>query len=70
MKMRKVEGIDVPAGGKAVLEPGGDHLMLFDLKAGLAPGDTFPLTLVFERAGSVTVEMRVAPLVETAPKRR
>ena len=70
MKMRKVEGIDVPAGGEAALEPGGDHLMLFDLKAGLTPGDTFPLTLVFEKAGSVTVEMRVVPLAETAPKRK
>ena len=70
MKMRKVEGIDVPAGGEAVLEPGADHLMLFDLRAGLAPGDTFPLTLVFEKAGSVTAKMRVAPLAETAPKRK
>ncbi len=69
MMMRRVEGLDVPADGEAVLEPGGDHLMLFGLKAGLAPGDSFPLTLLFEKAGQVTVEMRVAPLSETMPKR-
>ena len=70
MKMRRVEAIDIPAGGEAALEPGGDHLMLFGLKAGLAPGDSFPLTLLFEKAGPVTVEMRVAPLAETMPKRK
>lgn len=68
--MRKVDGIKVPAGGEAALEPGGDHLMLFGLKPGLKPGDTFPLTLIFEKAGRVTVEMRVAPLAETLPKRK
>ncbi len=70
MMMRKVEGIDVPAGGAAALEPGGDHLMLFGLKAGLKTGDRFPLTLLFEKAGRIDVEMRVAPLAETAPKRK
>ena len=70
MKMRRVEAIDIPAGGEAALEPGGDHLMLFGLKAGLAPGDSFPLTLLFEKAGPVTVEMRVAPLSETMLKRK
>ncbi len=70
MMMRKVEGIDLPAGGEAVLKPGGDHLMLFGLKAGLKTGDSFPLTLLFEKAGRVDIEMRVAPLAETMPKRR
>lgn len=70
MAMRKVEAIDVPAGGEAALEPGGDHLMLFGLKGGLKTGDRFLLTLVFEKAGAVTVEVRVAPLAETMPKRK
>ena len=70
MKMRRVEAIDIPAGGEAALGPGGDHLMLFGLKAGLAPGDSVPLTLLFEKAGPVTVEMRIAPLAETMPKRK
>lgn len=68
--MRKVDAIEVPAGGEAALEPGGSHLMLFGLKPGLKAGDIFPLTLVFEKAGRITVEMRVAPLAETMPKRK
>ncbi len=70
MMMRRVEAIDVPAGGEAALEPGGDHLMLFGLEAGLKTGGSFPLTLLFEKAGAVTVEVRVAPLAETMPKRK
>ena len=70
MMMRRVEAIDIPAGGEAALEPGGDHLMLFGLKPGLKTGGSFPLTLLFEKAGRVTVEMRVAPLAETMPKRK
>ena len=68
MTMRKVEAIDLPAGSETALEPGGDHLMLFGLKAGLKTGGSFPLTLVFKKAAPVTVEVRVAPLAETMPK--
>ena len=70
MTMRRVEAIDIPAGGEAALEPGGDHLMLFGLEPGLKTGGSFPLTLLFETAGAVTVEVRVAPLAETMPKRK
>lgn len=70
MSMRRMEAIDIPAGGVAALEPGGDHLMLFGLEPGLETGASFPLTLLFEKAGAVTVEVRVAPLAETMPKRK
>jgi copper(I)-binding protein len=59
MRMREVETIDVPAGGKAELKPGGFHVMLIDLKAPLVAGQTAPLTLTFERAGSITVELAI-----------
>ena len=68
--MREVDGIEVPVGVEAALKPGGSHLMLFGLKPGLKAGDIFPLTLVFEKAGRITVEMRVAPLAETVPKHK
>jgi copper(I)-binding protein len=59
MKMRPVDGIPIDPSGKAVLKPGGMHLMLLDLKAPLKLGDTFPVTLVFDRAGKVTVTVKV-----------
>ena len=60
MKMRPVEGgIPVPAGGEAVLEPGGHHVMLMGLNGPLFEGETIQLDLTFEKAGGVTIDVEV-----------
>lgn len=55
MKMRAVEAVDLPAGRRVALEPGGFHIMLMGLKKPLEETRTFPVTLTFEKAGNVTV---------------
>lgn len=55
-KMRPVPAWVLPANGQVKAEPGGLHLMLLDLKQPLKVGDRIPVTLKFERAGSVNVE--------------
>ena len=62
MKMRPIEAVEIPAGKMAALKPGGDHVMLMGLKAPLKQGDAFPLTLVFEHAGYVTVTVEIGPV--------
>jgi periplasmic copper chaperone A len=58
--MHTVDGIEVTPGGAAtVLRPGGAHIMLESLKRPLRAGSTFPLTLIFQRAGKLQVEVRV-----------
>lgn len=59
MKMRQVTAIDLPNGQTVELKPGGHHLMLMGLKAPLKPGDKFPLTLRFEKAGEIVVTVSV-----------
>ena len=59
MRMRHVEAIEVAPGTPTVLEPGGLHVMLMGLQGPLVEGETFPLTLMFETAGEVTVEVMV-----------
>lgn len=59
MRMRPVEAIPVPAGGSVRLEPGGLHLMFIGLSQELREGARVPVTLVFERAGPVTLEFVV-----------
>lgn len=59
MRMRAVAGLDVKPGDRLVLKPGGYHVMLADLKRPLQAGDTFPLTLGFEKAGSIEVSVVV-----------
>lgn len=61
-RMVEVETIDLDAGETLTLEPGGLHIMLFGLSEPLAPGDSLPLTLHFEQAGSLEVEADVRPL--------
>jgi copper(I)-binding protein len=59
MRMRAVAGVDVKPGDRLVLQPGGYHVMLADLKRPLQAGDHFPLTLGFEKAGSIEVNVEV-----------
>ncbi len=59
MRMRPVEGIDLPPGGEAELRPGGLHVMLLGLTRSLMPGDTITLTLRFQRSGEVVVRVPV-----------
>ncbi len=60
MRMRELDhGLDIPAGGTVTLAPGGLHVMLMGLKAPLKLGTKVPLTLVFEKAGSIDVELDV-----------
>jgi len=57
----------VPAGQTVTLAPNGPHIMLVGLKKPLELAQTFPLTLTFEKAGSVTVEVTVEPAGAMAP---
>lgn len=59
MRMRQVPAIDIPAGQSVTLQPGSFHVMLLDLKEPLKQETSFPLTLTFAKAGSVTVTVDV-----------
>mgnify|MGYP001819916919 CR=1 FL=1 len=60
MRMRQIPQISLPPNTTVFLEPGGLHVMLFDLKAPLSPGDEVPITLTFSDGSSkaVTAEVR------------
>lgn len=60
MRMRELDkGLEIPAGATVELKPGGYHLMLIGLKEPLKEGAKMPLTLVFEKAGKIDVELSV-----------
>ncbi|MDP9942077.1 copper(I)-binding protein [Pseudomonas sp. 3400] len=59
MKMQQVQDVAIPAGGEVKFEPMGYHVMLFDLKQQAKDGERFPLTLTFEKAGKVEVDVAV-----------
>ena len=51
MGMALAESFDIPAKGKRVFEPGGDHLMLMNLTEVPKAGSTVPLVLTTESGG-------------------
>lgn len=59
-KMAPVAG-GIAVAGKSVvkLEPRGKHIMLFGVKQKLEEGNSFPLTLKFEKAGDVAVVVKI-----------
>ena len=65
--MRPLDDAAIPAGGGLAMAPGGAHLMLTGLSAPLKQGENFPMTLTFQNAGAVTVEIEIAPLGAAGP---
>jgi copper(I)-binding protein len=60
MRMRELDkGLEIPPGATIELKPGGNHIMFMELKAPFAKDTRIPVTLVFEKAGSVDVELAV-----------
>ncbi|MXU66572.1 copper chaperone PCu(A)C [Oceanomicrobium pacificus] len=53
------DGIEIPAGGAVLLQRGGNHVMFMGLTKPLPDGETVTVTLVFEKAGELTVEIPV-----------
>jgi copper(I)-binding protein len=58
-KMRAVRALPVEPGKAVTLSPNGYHIMLQGLKQPLHQGDSFPITLSFEKAGPVTATVAV-----------
>jgi len=67
MKMRQVQAIDVPAGGRFELKPGGTHLMFVNIARQIKQGETIPVTLTFEKAGEVKADYAVGGLGAMGP---
>lgn len=59
MKMSHVMALKVPAGKTVELKPSGLHVMLMGLKAPLKATTSFKLTLTFEKAGKITIDVPV-----------
>lgn len=70
MTMRAVPSLEIGPGMRLELGPGAYHLMLIDLKQPLKSGERFPLTLTFERLGTVTLSVSVEAVGATPAERK
>lgn len=67
MRMRRVGALEVRPGEPSIMRPGGLHIMLKGLRGPLRRGGSFDLTLTFERAGAVTVQVEVLGIGAMGP---
>ena len=59
MQMRPVKELEIPAGKRVELRPGGYHIMFMGLNHQLKAGDAVKGSLTFEKAGTMPVEFKV-----------
>ena len=59
MTMRTLPFVDVAAGSRVTLAPGGLHLMLEGLRRPLRAGESVPVSLSFAKAGRVSARLAV-----------
>ena len=69
MRMREQDGgLEIAPGATVTLAPGHLHLMMMGLKGPLKQGEKVPVTLVFEKAGPIDVELAVMAMGASAPQ--
>jgi periplasmic copper chaperone A len=64
-RMQALPGLDLPPGASAELTPNGKHVMLTGLKAPLKKGESIKLTLIFEKAGKIDIDVPVGDVAAT-----
>ncbi|MDQ0327508.1 copper(I)-binding protein [Rhodopseudomonas julia] len=68
MRMRAMsEGLEIRPGESVTLEPGGNHVMFMGLETTLTAGKAVPVTLTFEHAGKVELDLPTAAIGATHP---
>lgn len=65
--MEHIDAIDVPPKAEVKLAPSGTHVMLTDLKAPLKKGEELHLTLTFDKAGKIALDVPIGSVTATAP---
>lgn len=60
MRMRPLaDGLEIPAGERVTLQPGGYHVMLMDLQQDLIAGEMLTLTLSFESGKEIEIQAEI-----------
>jgi periplasmic copper chaperone A len=65
--MKRLDGLDVPAGKDVAFAPNANHVMLFGLSPQVKAGGTLPLSVRFEKGQPLTVDAKVVGAGDAAP---
>ena len=64
MRMRRVENVAVPAQGHQHFQPGGYHVMLYDLHRRPQTGESVPLLFIFDDGSQLSVDAVAASVFD------
>lgn len=67
MSMKPVTSVDVPAGGTVKFEPGGKHVMIWNVNPGIKPGARMPMVFTFANGVQIEYPMVVQGAAGSAP---
>jgi periplasmic copper chaperone A len=67
MQMREVQRIDLPAGARTELKPGGLHVMLIGLREPLQEEQQVPITLIFDDGSRLEIRAPVRHPASESP---
>lgn len=59
MQMKQIDRVKIAAQETVMFKPGSYHLMIFNPEKAYKQGERFPMTLTFQNAGEVQVELAV-----------
>lgn len=65
--MKAIESVAVPAGEEVVFEPGGRHVMFWNINPGITPPKTMPLVFTFSNGERLQVQAPTVPAGAPAP---
>jgi copper(I)-binding protein len=65
--MKRLDGLDVPAGKDVAFAPNANHVMLFGLSPQVKAGTKLPLSIRFEKGQPLTVDAKVVGAGDAAP---
>lgn len=66
--MKPIQQVAIPAGATVPFQPGGRHVMLFDMNPGIKPGSTLTLTLSFADGTRILQDAGVIGAGDPTPK--
>jgi len=67
MKMRALDAVDVPAGETVKFEPGGRHVMMWNVNSGIKPGGKMTMMFTFASGTQLEYPMAVQGPADAAP---
>lgn len=66
--MQPIKSVPVPAGGEVKFEPGGKHVMFWNINPGIKPPKTMPLVFAFSNGERIEVAAPTIAAGDPAPK--